>query len=482
MFAASCNCSQNQNRVSTEDIALLDSLWQRQFNDAEGIITLYDSIAQATAPKKKGVHILNQCHYVWHSGEYMFSCRGKNDDIYELPERSTEFSFDNDVVSQFASTKKIGKFADHYFTLQAMKKGDCFNYARDGVTATVFYEIRALNENDYDKLRTVFTSKNSALHNEYLERLKFPLQNSGCTDGLKSIQPLIEKNVADSPLKTEVLAMYERFTRIMPGNPAPLSTLKDTEGKEYTFADFKDKVIVIDVWATWCHSCIATMHKFTGLRQWFSKENDVCFITISIDRSEDKELWLKTIEKNNLRGMINLFPDCEEQSQFETDFQISSVPRYIIIGKKGEIVSAHAPTPGPEMASMIEKARFAEFYTGPGTDFQDITLGEAIAKATLENKHIFIECHTDGCVPCKMMKDKVFPHDKLAEYLNREFVSISVDNENGEGPQIMEKFDVQMFPTYIILEPSGELEGIIMATETDIDLFIEKIEEIKNKN
>ena len=89
-----------------------------------------------------------------------------------------------------------------------------------------------------------------------------------------------------------------------------------------------------------------------------------------------------------MKGMLNLFPGCEAQSQFETDFQISSVPRYIIIGKKGEIVSAHAPSPGPEMATMIERARFAEFYTGPGTNFQDITLEEAIAKATQEKKHI----------------------------------------------------------------------------------------------
>ena len=184
---------------------------------------------------------------------------------------------------------------------------------------------------------------------------------------------LIEENVADSPLKTEVLELYEVFTRIMPGNPAPLSTLKDAEGKEYTFADFKDKVLVIDVWATWCHSCLANMHKFAGMRQWFMKEDDVRFITVSIDRSEDKEVWMEALKKHNMRGMLNLFPDCEAQSQFETDFMISGVPRYIIIGKKGEIVSAHAPTPGPEMAAMIERARFAEFYTGPGTNFQNIT-------------------------------------------------------------------------------------------------------------
>lgn len=483
MLAMACGKSPQSkvnDTVTTEDIALYDSVWQRPFNDANEIIALYDSIKSATADDEQGLHTLNQCHFVWNSGEYMFKCRGKSEDINELPKHATELSFDNDVVSQFAATKKIGKFADHYFTLQAMKNGDNFNESRDGVTATVFYPIRALNENDYEKLRTVFTSKNSALHNEYLERLKFPLQNSGCTNGLKSIEPLIEENVADSPLKSEVLEMYGHFTRIMPGNKAPISILKDTEGNEHTFEEFKGKVIVIDVWATWCHSCIATMHKFTGMRHWFRNESDVCFVTISIDRSEDKDLWLETIQKHNMQGMLNLFPDCEAQSQFESDFMISGVPRYIIIGKKGEIISAHAPSPGPEMASMIEKARFAEFYTGPGTDFQDITLEEAIAKASAENKHIFIECHTDGCVPCKMMKDKVFPHDKIAEYLNREFVSISIDEEHGEGPQIIEKFDVQMFPTYIILEPNGELGGVIMSTETDIDLFIEKIEEVKN--
>ena len=361
MAVAACGNSQNRvYTVSDEEIALLDSLWKRQFNDAQSIIALHDSIKQATAKEKNGIHTLNQCHYVWHSGEYMFRCRGKNEDIYKLPELSTELSLESGIVSQFAQGKKIGKFTDHYFTLQAMKRGDSFDDSRDGVTATVFYPIRALNDNDYDKLRAIFTSKNSALHDEYLKRLKFPLQNSGCTSGLKSIQPLIEKNVVDSPLKAEVLAMYGLFTRIMPGNEAPISPLKDTEGNTHTFEEFKGKVLVIDVWATWCHSCLANIHKFAAMRDRFGNESDVCFITVSIDRSEDKEQWLEAIAKNNMQDMLNLFPDCEVQSQFESDFQISGVPRYIIIGKKGEIVSAHAPSPGPEMASMIEKARIAE--------------------------------------------------------------------------------------------------------------------------
>ena len=229
MFAMACAGTQskdlNNETVSAEEMAMLDSIWQRKFTDASGIIALYDSIRQATAEDKKGIHTLNQCHFVWNSGEYMFSCRGKNEDIYTLPAHSTALSFDNDAVSRFAAQKKIGRFADHYFTLQAMKKGDSFDESRDGVTATVFYPIRALNDNDYNKLHTVFSSNNKELHNEYLERLKFPMNNSGCTNGLKGLQPLIERNVAESRLKQEVLEMYALHSRIMPGNPAPLSIL-----------------------------------------------------------------------------------------------------------------------------------------------------------------------------------------------------------------------------------------------------------------
>ena len=361
LAAALFSCKEKKNNdaevtieMPAEIVAGIDSVWKKPVSGAEEIIALYDSIRLATPQDKEGVHILNQCHYVWKSGEYMFSCRGKNMDIYELPKHRSDLSLDNGIVADFASRKNLGKFVDHYFTLRAMQQGHAFNEARDGVTATVFYPIRALNENDFGKLRAVFSCKNDAIHKEYLERLKFPLGNSGCSEGLKSIEPLIEKNVADCQLKQDILELYRIFSRIMPGEPAPLSILKDAEGNEYTFADFKGKVIVIDVWATWCSSCIANMPKFIELDNEYRNRGDICFITVSIDRSEDKEMWLWNIDRNNMQQMLNLFPDCEEQSQFETDFQVSGVPRYIIIDKEGNIVSAHAPTPSPEMIEMIE--------------------------------------------------------------------------------------------------------------------------------
>lgn len=359
LFSTACGCTDGKDKeMITTQIARIDSVWQQQQQpqSAQDIISFYTSVSRNIGNGNTTLHKRNLCHYIWYSGEYMFKCRGKNSDIQELAKHVGELSLDDSCIDDFVAKEKNGKFIDHYFTLKFMKEGCSFEEARDGITGTVFFQIRPLNENDFEKLRQVFLSKNSTLHNAYLKRLKFPLTNSGCSNGLMSIQPLIEKNVTDSELKKEILAIYETQSLLMQGMPAPISELKDTEGNTHTFSEMLGSVVVIDVWATWCSSCIKNMPKFIALGKEYAKRSDVKFITISIDRSEEKELWLKAIEKNGMKHLLNLFPDCDAQSQFETDYQIQGVPRYIIIDKKGNIISAYAPSEPAGIKELIEKA------------------------------------------------------------------------------------------------------------------------------
>ena len=130
----------------------------------------------------------------------------------------------------------------------------------------------------------------------------------------------------------------------------------DAEGKEYTFAQFRGKIIVIDVWATWCSSCLAKMPDFIALRDRYAGRDDIVFITVSIDRKDARDSWLATIERRRMEGLLNLTPDCEFQSQFESDYHISGIPRYIVIDKEGCIVTAYAPPPGGGLDEVITKA------------------------------------------------------------------------------------------------------------------------------
>ena len=334
----------------------VDSLWQKEFNTAQEIINTYIAIDEKLRESDKERQTKNLCHYIWNSGEYMFKCRGKNEDIALLPENIEELALDDDIVKSYMIERDTARFADHYFTLKAMKRGCSFDDSRDGITITVFYPIRGINDNDYRKLQEVFSCKNDALHIAYMKKLKFPFRNSGCNAELNEIRPLIEKNVKESRLKQEIMELYNMYGNIVPGMPAPNPVLKDTKGNEYTFAEFRGKVLVVDVWATWCSSCLAKMPDYMALRESYKENKDIEFITVSIDRRDARNAWLKSIEKRGMSNMLNLTPDCEEMSQFECDYHISGVPRYIVIGKDGNIISAYAPPPGSGLKEIISKS------------------------------------------------------------------------------------------------------------------------------
>lgn len=332
----------------------VDVLWQQQseFTTAQEIVDTYKDI-KSKAGNDSRLQIKNLCHMIWHSGEYIIKCKGKNDDINILPEHISELPLGNDSVKAFLQKVKAERFADHYFMLRAMQRGEDFDAARDGLTITVFFPIRAINNNDYDKLRQVFSSDNEILHEVYLEKMKFPFQNSGCNSEFESIRPLIEKNVADTPVKKEILELYDYYTPVMPGKKAPDYTLKDNKGNLHSLTEFKGKTLVIDVWATWCSSCLKKMPEFMKLRDEFRNNPNVEFITVSIDRSKDIKKWKTAIDKHKMNGMLNLIPDTESASPFECDYRIVGVPRYIIIDQDGNIVTAYAPPAGPYMKDII---------------------------------------------------------------------------------------------------------------------------------
>ena len=341
--------------IASNAMQVTDSLWNRKFACAQEIIDTYTSIQKATDNKNKEQEILNICNYVWHSGENMFKCRGKNEDIALLPKYAEELELDNEIVAKFMQEHKMARFADHYFTLQAMKRGCTFDVSRDGIEMTVFFPIRGLNENDYLKLQTIFTCKNDALHTAYLKKMIHMLSNNGCNNELIAIRQLIEKNVAESEQKEKVMALYDSYATIMPGVQAPDVAFKDAEGKKYTISDFKGKVIVIDVWATWCGSCLKNMPKFMEFINSFKENKDVVFFTVSTDSDELREKWLAAIEKHKMGGMLNLTPERNSTPQFEEKYFVSSVPRYIVIDKEGKIVSAFAPKPGKELEKIIKE-------------------------------------------------------------------------------------------------------------------------------
>ena len=71
------------------------------------------------------------------------------------------------------------------------------------------------------------------------------------------------------------------------GAPAPAITVKTLNGEEIDLAHLQGKVVVVNIWATWCAPCRAEMPMLNAfyLRR---QGGDLLLIGLSADRSRDK--------------------------------------------------------------------------------------------------------------------------------------------------------------------------------------------------
>ncbi|PSL23761.1 thioredoxin family protein [Chitinophaga ginsengisoli] len=111
-----------------------------------------------------------------------------------------------------------------------------------------------------------------------------------------------------------------------------------------------------------------------------------------------------------------------------------------------------------------------------GIVFQELTLKQAMSKAAnaADPKLIFVDCYTSWCGPCIEMAKQEFPKKEAGEFFNPKFVSVKFDIEKGEGIDIGKKYDVKIFPTFLILDAKGEEINRVVG-KAGIEDFIEKV-------
>lgn len=133
-------------------------------------------------------------------------------------------------------------------------------------------------------------------------------------------------------------AMEQKITAarlVVAGEPAPLFTLNDSNGRPLSLANLKGKVVLIDFWASWCEPCRA---ESPNLKTQYQQYKDKGFEIISVSLDTDKKNWLKAISDDGLTWL-----QVSDLKGYNSDvvrsYGISGVPSFFLIGKDGKIIA-----------------------------------------------------------------------------------------------------------------------------------------------
>lgn len=171
----------------------------------------------------------------------------------------------------------------------------------------------------FDRLKTIYLAEHNGVakdYDAYLASLK-------SSDAIGAMRHHVMENMVKHPL-------------------IPFS-LENAEGKMVNSADWKDKIVVIDFWATWCRPCIMAFPGMQLLIDKYAKDPSVGVYMIGTMQFGDYKK--KSVDYVKSKGFrFNLLHDAigdkgEQDKVFKSLiplFQSSGIPRKIIV-KNGEV-------------------------------------------------------------------------------------------------------------------------------------------------
>ena len=120
--------------------------------------------------------------------------------------------------------------------------------------------------------------------------------------------------------------------RLGKGVPAPNFNLPGLDDKTVSLADYKGKVVLLNIWATWCPPCVEEMPSMEKLHQEL-KDEDFEILAVSIDVSGAKAV-IPFMKKHKLS--FSVLTDTE--GAIKSLYQTTGVPESFIIDRQGIIV------------------------------------------------------------------------------------------------------------------------------------------------
>ena len=155
-------------------------------------------------------------------------------------------------------------------------------------------------------------------------------------------------------------SVRENFIFQDPPKPIPYIEFKNDDGQTLTLADFQGRIVLLNLWATWCAPCRREMPTLDHLQETLGgAEFEV--VALSLDKTDKKMVkdFLSEIGTSHLAYY--------QDRTFKTARKLRAIglPTTMLIDREGKEIGrllGPAEWDSPEAVALIEK------YLGPGGD------------------------------------------------------------------------------------------------------------------
>lgn len=142
----------------------------------------------------------------------------------------------------------------------------------------------------------------------------------------------------------------------VPASPraAPATVFTSLDGKPATLADFKGRVVVMNLWATWCAPCKAEMPTLAKLQAAYATQ-PLTVLPISVDRDSDLNLVHAEMVAN---PPLKTYRDPSYKLSFDLEPRAAGYPTTVIYDRQGRErarLSGPADWSAPEVRALVEK-------------------------------------------------------------------------------------------------------------------------------